>query len=167
MSNTIGNNGATSTIAYQKEKEELLKEMQTLQAQLETKSDKPVQTAQEPKDTVSLTDKVGNFTKEHPIATQVGVFSVSALAGYALSKKGGDLSKGIKGFVGGTAGGVLAGTVGGSMAAGMANNYLAPQVAAIAGGPAALATVIGVTLVSGLVSGKIGQTVGSFIGRHI
>jgi hypothetical protein len=168
MLTAVSNTNGSDSITYLKEKEELLRQKQTLLEQLNAKTDSPAEAGvKEPEDKVSIFKRATDFAEEHPLLTQAAVFTGSAVAGYTVSKNGSNISKGVKGFVGGTAGGIIGGTAGGTLAAGLLNNYAAPQIAAAAGGPAALAVVVTATVVSSVVAGKVGQKIGSYIGRHM
>ncbi|MGV8119434.1 MAG: hypothetical protein AB2L14_06680 [Candidatus Xenobiia bacterium LiM19] len=168
MLTAVSNTNGSNSITYLKEKEELLRQKQALMEQLNAKTDSPAESVQkEPEDKVSIFKRATDFAEEHPLLTQAAVFTGSAVAGYTVSKNGSNIAKGVKGFVGGTAGGIIGGTAGGTLAAGLLNNFAAPQIAAAAGGPAAIAVVLTGSIISSVVAGKVGQKIGSYIGRHI
>lgn len=168
MLTAAGNINGSDSITYLKEKEELLRQKQTLLEQLNAKTDSPAEAVQkEPEDKVSIFKRATDFAEAHPLLTQAAVFTGSAVAGYTVSKNGSNIAKGVKGFIGGTAGGIIGGTAGGTITAGLLNNYAAPQIAAAAGGPAAIAVVVTASLISSVVAGKVGQKIGSYIGRHM
>ncbi|MCD4786386.1 MAG: hypothetical protein K8T10_21385 [Candidatus Eremiobacteraeota bacterium] len=114
----------------------------------------------------SAADKLGKFAKEHPVATQAGIFGTSMAVGYGVSRHSGgilekgaktvaDIKTGIKGTVGKVVGGVF------GLAAGIhLSGAVIPIVAGVAGGPAGLIAGIGFVGVTTLAAAKIGKHVG-------